>query len=100
MRARTTSARPCRGEAIARRTVLKAGAGLFGLSLADVLGLRGLGASTAFAKEAPTGFGAAKSCIVFFCWGGVSQIETWDPKPGAPPKFAASSSRFKRTCPA
>src|SRR5262249_45964242 len=30
------------------------------------------------------GFGRAKSCIVLYCWGGVSHIDTWDPKPDAP----------------
>ncbi|HQU44629.1 MAG TPA: DUF1501 domain-containing protein, partial [Pirellulales bacterium] len=30
------------------------------------------------------GFGKAKSCIVLYCWGGPSHIDTWDPKPEAP----------------
>jgi Protein of unknown function (DUF1501) len=30
------------------------------------------------------GFGRAKSCILIFLWGGPSQLDTWDPKPGAP----------------
>jgi hypothetical protein len=41
------------------------------------------------ARAAPTraggdGFGRAKSCIVLFCWGGVSHLDTWDPKPESP----------------
>jgi hypothetical protein len=31
-------------------------------------------------------FGRAKSCIVLYCWGGMSHLETWDPKPDAPPE--------------
>lgn len=84
MRSRDPSERIDRGRGIARRTFLRAGAGLFGLSLTDLLGLRDYGTAQALAKEGAAGFGAAKSCIVFFCWGGVSQIETWDPKPHAP----------------
>src|SRR5262249_55422072 len=30
------------------------------------------------------GFGRARSCIVLFCWGGQSHLDTWDPKPAAP----------------
>ncbi len=29
----------------------------------------------------------AKSCIVLFCWGGISHIDTWDPKPDAPDQY-------------
>jgi hypothetical protein len=55
--------------------------GLCGLSLADLLSLRS-------AAGAETGsFGRAKRCIVFFAWGGMSQLETWDPKPDAPSEF-------------
>ena len=63
---------------LTRRRMLRTSLGLFGLSLPAFLGLRGRAASPA------GGFGRAKSCIVFFCWGGVSQLETWDPKPDAP----------------
>ena len=31
-----------------------------------------------------TAFGRAKSCIVIFSWGGMSQLDTFDPKPDAP----------------
>jgi hypothetical protein len=64
-----------------RRHLLKTGLGLFGLALPQFLGLRGRAAE----KPAPAaGFGRAKSCIVFFSWGGMSQLDTWDPKPDAP----------------
>jgi hypothetical protein len=64
-----------RGE-ISRRRWLGLSAGAMGLSLADVLGLKQV--------QAATGPGKAKSCIVLYCWGGVSHIDTWDPKPEAP----------------
>ncbi|MBL8792957.1 MAG: DUF1501 domain-containing protein [Planctomycetia bacterium] len=67
-----------------RRSFLKhcALSGL-GLSLPQLLALRGL-ASSSTGAGGGGGFGQAKSCIVFFAWGGVSQLETWDPKPDAP----------------
>ena len=32
----------------------------------------------------PDGFGRAKRCLLFFMWGGPSQLDTFDPKPLAP----------------
>ncbi len=63
---------------ITRRRMLRTSLKLLGLSLPAFLGLR------ARAALPVGGFGRAKSCIVFFCWGGASQLETWDPKPDAP----------------
>ena len=34
--------------------------------------------------ETVGGFGRAKRCLLFFMWGGPSQIDTFDPKPNAP----------------
>ena len=66
------------GGAISRRKLLRVAAGgLAGLSLADHLALQ------AATKGTATG-GQAKSCIVLFCWGGMSHIDTLDPKPRAP----------------
>jgi hypothetical protein len=59
-----------------RREFLKLGA--LGLSLPEFLSLPALGKSTG-----NTGFGRAKSCIVLFAWGGISHLDTWDPKPEA-----------------
>ena len=39
---------------------------------------------TARSADSPTGFGRAKSVLVLFTAGGMSQLETWDPKPDAP----------------
>ena len=67
--------------AMSRRRLLGMGAGVLGLSLSDVLALRSRAASSAVERP---GFGRAKSCIVLFCWGGMSHLDIWDPKPEAP----------------
>ena len=59
-----------------RRDFLKFGLG--GLALPDLLVLR------ANAAGGDHGFGKAKSCIVLFCWGGISHLDTFDLKPNAP----------------
>ena len=61
-----------------RRRFLHTSLGVAGLTLPDFLGLRKLQAAGG------TGVGRAKSCIVLFCWGGISQLDSWDPKPNAP----------------
>src|SRR5438874_6205290 len=54
---------------------------MFGLSLPGFLGLR----QQALVQANPAAVsGRAKSCIVLYCWGGMSHLETWDPKPDAP----------------
>ena len=66
---------------LSRRGVLKTGAGALGLSLPGFLHLRD---RTADAASQSSGPGRAKSCIVLYCWGGISHHESWDPKPKAP----------------
>src|SRR5215813_13280603 len=62
-----------------RRDYLRLGLGAFGLSLTEYLGLtHRAGAATT------SGRGRARSCIVLYCWGGMSHHETWDTKPDAP----------------
>jgi hypothetical protein len=63
---------------ISRREMLYTG--LLGLSLPELLRLR---ACAQTRGGASTGLGRAKSCIVLFCWGGMSHLESWDPKPDA-----------------
>jgi hypothetical protein len=36
--------------------------------------------------SAVSGFGSAKRCILMYLWGSPSQLDTWDPKPDAPPE--------------
>lgn len=83
------SARPLFSKHASRRDVLRlASAGGLGLSLPSLLRLRAddaaQPASGAAGNRHGQGFGRAKSCIVLFCWGGMSQLESWDPKPAAP----------------
>lgn len=67
----------------ARRTALQVGAiSILGLGGNHLTGLRQ--ASAAPAANAATGFGRAKSCIFIFLSGGLSQHESFDPKPNAP----------------
>jgi hypothetical protein len=63
-----------------RRWLRGCGVGLLGLSLPNYLALCGHAAERAVAG----GFGRARACIVLYCWGGVSHLDTWDPKPQAP----------------
>lgn len=67
------SPKSCRGP-IRRREFLRAGLlGLGGMGLADVLAARAAGGS-----------GMETSVILFWMWGGPSQLETYDLKPDAP----------------
>lgn len=70
--------RTCQGWT--RRSFLQVGgSSILGLSLADLLQLRGQG----------TGYGtsSARSVILLWLWGGPAQLDTWDPKPDAPLEF-------------
>ncbi|MCH8830864.1 MAG: DUF1501 domain-containing protein, partial [Planctomycetes bacterium] len=69
------------GRLLSRRGLLKTSAGAFGLSLPGFLQLR---ESCADSGESPFAGKGAKSCIVLYCWGGISHFESWDPKPHAP----------------
>jgi hypothetical protein len=65
---------------LSRRQFLRLGAG--GLSLPAWLALQNSGLT--FPRSGSAGFGKAKSCIVLFAWGGMSHLDTFDPKPDAP----------------
>jgi hypothetical protein len=71
-----------------RRAGLTAGVGgLFGLGLPGWLAADQIAGKTAAVGPAATpgpGFGRAKRCIFLFMWGGPSQLDTFDLKPGAP----------------
>src|SRR5687768_6228080 len=68
------------GAAFSRRDVLRLGA--LGASLPEWLAWRQQAAAAA-PSSAPRRLGRAKSCIVLFSWGGMSHLDTWDPKPAA-----------------
>jgi len=74
-------------DGFSRREFLRlGGAGLVGLSLADVLRLQAqqspaAGPGPGLSKN---GWGRAKSVIILYLQGGPSHIDIWDPKPDAP----------------
>src|SRR5438045_4116388 len=77
-----------------RRLLHRVGCGTLGLSLADFLaGQASAGSNTA------SGFGRARSCIVLYCWGGMSHHETWDPKPDAPAEYRGEFRPIATTVP-
>ena len=63
--------------ALSRRTLLTNTVGACGLGLPALWQLPCTAATSA----------KAKSCIILYCWGGMSHLETWDPKPAAPAEF-------------
>ncbi|HEX8200101.1 MAG TPA: DUF1501 domain-containing protein, partial [Isosphaeraceae bacterium] len=68
-------------DGLTRRDLLHVGAlGLFGLGLPEA---GASGADPAPAGALP-GFGRARACILLYLYGSPSQLETFDPKPGAP----------------
>ena len=67
-------------DALSRRDMIQAGgASLLGLGLADLLH-----ANEGNEPQLTRGFGRAKNVILLFLYGGVSQLDTLDPKPSAP----------------
>src|SRR5215218_1472712 len=81
-------------DGISRRELLRVGgAGLLGVSLANLLRLESAARAADHATGAPApasaggkqaGFGTAKNFIFIFLQGGPSHLDIWDPKPDAP----------------
>src|SRR5439155_18726689 len=65
-----------------RHFLRRVGAGTLGLSLADFFAAQPTAQGGASAPA-----GRARSCIVLYCWGGMSHHETWDLKPDAPVEY-------------
>src|SRR5262245_4455457 len=83
------SPRFCRGPQ-SRRALLRAGAlALGGLGLSDLIAAR-----TACAGGTPD-----TSVILFWMWGGPSQLETWDMKPNAPTEYRGPFRPIPTTVP-
>ena len=79
---------------ISRRQVLATSLGCAGFSLTDFLQLQSI------AKENRTETkGKAKSCIILFAWGGMSHLETWDPKPEGPKEIKGSFDTISTATP-
>src|SRR5947209_7492747 len=82
-------------DGLTRRDFLQVGGlGALGLGLADALRLS---AQTKPAHERH--FGRAKSCILLFLYGSPSQLETFDPKPGAPVDIRGELKSIKSNVP-
>ncbi len=64
---------------LSRRAMVSVVAGAGGLSLPALLQLQCQAAPLVNSPPAK-----AKACIILYCWGGMSHLETWDPKPAAP----------------
>jgi len=77
-----------------RRRMLAASAGVCGLSLPEFLLSQTLAAQQGDALK-----GKAKSCIILYCWGGMSHHETWDPKPNAPSEVRGEFSPIETATP-
>ena len=77
-----------------RRHVLRATAGVGALSLPTFLQLQ----SSSALEHASLGQ-KAKSCIIIYCWGGMSHHETWDPKPDAPSEIRGEFSPIATATP-
>jgi hypothetical protein len=80
-----TSGATCDG--YSRREFLRVGgAGLVGLSLADILRLQAQQPPTAGPApgQPKNGWGTAKQVLLIYLQGGPSHIDIWDPKPDAP----------------
>ncbi|MBI5761420.1 MAG: DUF1501 domain-containing protein [Planctomycetales bacterium] len=80
----------CNGP-VHRREFLRAGAlALGGLGLSDVLAARHASGATSV---------PATSVILFWMWGGPSQLETWDMKPNAPSEYRGPFSPIATNVP-
>src|SRR3989441_4013572 len=72
-------------DGFSRREFLRVGgAGVLGISLADVLRLQARADTAPDSAKKKNGWGKAKSVILVFLQGGPSHIDIWDPKPDAP----------------
>src|SRR5687767_2520610 len=87
-------------DGFSRREFLRVGgAGIMGISLADVLRLQAAASTAPDAAKAKHGWGKAKSVILVFLQGGPSHIDIWDPKPDAPSNVRGEFKPIKSKVP-
>ena len=87
-------------DGFSRREFLRVGgAGILGVSLADVLRLQASAASAPDSAKGKSGWGRAKSVILVFLQGGPSHIDIWDPKPDAPSNVRGEFKPIKSIVP-
>jgi hypothetical protein len=83
-------------DGLSRRDFMHVGAlAPLGLSLARWAAASAIGAPLA----APAGFGKAKRCLLLYLWGSPSQLDTLDPKPGAPAEIRGSFASIPTAIP-
>ena len=84
-----------------RRELLRVGgAGLLGVSLANLLRLEAMASANPAAGAATAkGFGKAKNFIFVFLQGGPSHLDIWDPKPDAPDNIRSEFSSIQTKVP-
>src|SRR5579863_278719 len=87
-------------DGFSRREFMRVGgAGILGLSLADILQLQARGAEAPEATKQKAGWGQAKSVLLVFLQGGPSHIDIWDPKPDAPSNIRGEFKPIKSNVP-
>jgi Protein of unknown function (DUF1501) len=87
-------------DGFSRREFLRVGgAGVLGISLADILRLQAHAESAPDAAKQKHGWGKAKSVIFVFLQGGPSHIDIWDPKPDAPSSVRGEFKPIKSNVP-
>src|SRR5262247_3417876 len=87
-------------DGFSRREFLRVGgAGMLGISLADILRLEANAAAEPDAAKIKSGWGKAKQVIFIFLQGGPSHIDIWDPKPDAPSNVRGEFKPIKTVVP-
>jgi hypothetical protein len=78
-----------------RRQMLQTSVGVLGVTLPSWLEMK----SRVVAAPLNQPAGKAKSCILLYCWGGMSHHESWDPKPDAPVEIRGEFSPIATATP-
>src|SRR5213083_2135412 len=87
-------------DGFSRREFLRVGgAGMLGISLADILRLQARAESAPADPKSKSGWGRAKSVVFVFLQGGPSHIDIWDPKPDAPSNVRGEFKPIKTRIP-
>lgn len=88
-----------RSSGLSRRRMLATTTGMCGLSLPGFLHLQSLSAAPSAVPEPRSNHRKAKFCIILYCWGGMSHLESWDPKPDAPIEIRGEFSPIQTATP-
>src|SRR5580765_6506639 len=87
-------------DGFSRREFLRVGgAGILGISLADILRLQANAETVPADGKKKNGWGSAKSVIFIFLQGGPSHLDIWDPKPDAPSNVRGEFKSIKTIVP-